>query len=98
MYARFATVQVNEGKLDEFVETFRDSMVPPARAQKGFKGVSVLADHEANKAVLISLWDSEADARAMATTDAALSAQASKINDLVVDTPEVQFLEVMHQE
>ncbi len=98
MYARFTTVQISDGKMDEFVKTFRDSMVPPARAQKGFKGVTVLADHDTGKAVLFSLWDSEADARAMATTDAAFSAQADKVNDLIVDTPEMLYLEVMHQE
>jgi len=98
MYARFSTVQVKDGKLDEFVETFRDSMVPPARAQKGFNGVTVLADHETGKAVLFSLWESESDARAMASTSAAFSAQADKVNDLIVDTSEVQYLDVMHQE
>ena len=98
MYARFGTVHVKEGKLDEFVTTFRDSMVPPARAQKGFKGVSVLADHENGTVVLISLWKSEADARAMATTNAAISAQADKIKELVVAMPDVQYLEVMLQE
>ena len=49
-------------------------MVPPTRAQKGFKGVMVLTDRDAGKVIGFSLWETEADARAMETTGAAFRA------------------------
>lgn len=98
MYARFGVMQVREGQIGEFVRIFRDSMVPPARAQKGFKGVTLLADHEAHKVIAISLWETEADAKQMATTDAAFSAQVDKLGGIVTDVPDIRYLEVAHQE
>src|SRR5262249_46563128 len=75
MHARFGEVKVKAGKLDEFVKIFRDEMMPHGRSQKGFKGVTVLADAMANRAVLISYWETEADARAAGQSSGSFQGQ-----------------------
>jgi heme-degrading monooxygenase HmoA len=98
MHARFGVIEVRDGQVEEAVRIFRDSMVPPARTQKGFKGATVLAERTSNKLTLISFWETEADARAMSTTDAAFNAQADKLKDILTQPPDIQYLEVMYQE
>ena len=98
MHARFGEVRIKPGKVDEFVEIFSTSMVPPTREQKGFKGCTVLSDTEANRVVLISYWDTEADARAVAQSSAAFHAQIDKVKPLLDGQNEIDFLAVAYQE
>ena len=83
MWARFGAIQIQPGRMDEFVQIFRESMVPAVRAQKGFKGVLVLADRETNKAIGMSLWESEPDARAVETSPGSFSSQIDKAASLI---------------
>ncbi len=64
MYARVVTVQVQAGKMDEMLSIFRDSVVPAAKEQTGFKGIFALTDTDTNKAISIALWETEADMKA----------------------------------
>ena len=98
MYARFGEVKVKAGKLDEFVKVFRDEMVPQARRQKGFKGVTVLADATANRAVLMSFWETEADARAVEQSSGSFQTQVNKVAALIESSPKTEYLKVYHQE
>ncbi len=93
-YARVGTVQVQPGKMSEFIRIFRDSMVPPAQAQQGFKGVMVLANHDADKSFGFSVWETEADARTVETSRVAFQAQADKIKDIIVEVPTTEYFEV----
>ena len=93
-YARSGTVEAQPGKLSEFIRIFRDSMVPPTQAQKGFKGLMVLANHEANKTFGFSLWETEADARTVETSSVAFQAQADKVKDIITEVPTTEYLEV----
>jgi heme-degrading monooxygenase HmoA len=98
MHARVGIIQVQPGKVDEFVRIFRDAMVPPARVQKGFKGVIVLTDRDADKVIGFSLWETEADARAMETSGASFQAQADKLKGIIAEVPATQYFEVSYQE
>ena len=98
MYARFGEVKVTPGKMDDFVRTFREDMIPPARRQNGFKGVVVLADPSANRAILISYWATEADMNAAASSPAAVQTQVHKVADLIEGPPAVTHMKVYHQE
>ena len=67
MHARLVTVQVQPGKVDEAISIYRDSVMPAAKQQKGFKGATLLTDRNTGKGVSVTLWETEAD---MKTTEA----------------------------
>jgi len=63
----FARVTVTRTKLDKINEStslYRESVVPDAKKQKGFRGIMLLSDPETGKGLSIAIWDSEADALA----------------------------------
>jgi len=94
MHARWASLQVKPGRIDEFVRIFRDSMLPPAKAQKGFRGVFMLTNRDSGKAVGASLWESEADARAVETSSGSFGAQADHVRDIIDDVPVMEYYEI----
>ena len=61
MYARVVTTHAQPEKLDQLIAVFRDSIVPAARQQKGFVGISLLVDRATGKGVVVSRWQTEAD-------------------------------------
>jgi len=64
MYARVTTLSFKIDKAEEGIRLFEESVVPAARAQKGFRGITLLADREAGRCVALTFWDDEASARA----------------------------------
>ncbi|HLE29970.1 MAG TPA: antibiotic biosynthesis monooxygenase [Anaerolineales bacterium] len=64
MHARVVTVQVQPGKIEETIRIYRDSVVPAAKEQKGFKGALLLTDPNTGKGVSVTLWETEADLKA----------------------------------
>ena len=61
MHARVTIGQMLVAKLDEAITIYRDSVVPAAKQQKGFKGLYVLTDRKTGKGLTIALWETEAD-------------------------------------
>lgn len=64
MYARQTTMSFRTEMYDEGIRIFRESVVPAAKAQKGFRAAYLLADREAGRAVALTFWDDEASAMA----------------------------------
>jgi len=62
MFARFTIVQVKPEKIDETIKLYEESVVPGAKAQKGYQGIYLFTDRSTGKGYSISLWDSEEDA------------------------------------
>jgi heme-degrading monooxygenase HmoA len=62
MFARFTIVQVNAEKIDETIKLYEESVVPTAKSQKGFRGITLFTDRQSGKGYSISIWDSEEDA------------------------------------
>ena len=62
MFARLTIVQVKSDKLDEAIKIFRDSVIPAAKSQKGFRGGYLITDRKTGKGISMALWDSEEDA------------------------------------
>jgi len=60
MYARLTIMKVNTDRIDEGIEFYQESVVPAAKTQKGFRGISLLVDRKTGKS--LTLWDSEEDA------------------------------------
>lgn len=61
MYARTTTIQAQPGKIEEAIGIARDSIVPRAKEQQGFKGLLALASTDDEEIILISLWETEDD-------------------------------------
>lgn len=61
MNARVTIVQILPGKVDQAVDRYRDSVIPVANQQKGFKGAYLLTDRSTGKGISITLWETEAD-------------------------------------
>ena len=64
MYVRMTTLMFQREKAEEGIRIFDQSVVPAARAQKGFRGAYLLADREAGRCVALTFWDDEASAKA----------------------------------
>ena len=62
MFARVTVVQVNIEKIDDVINLFRDSVVPAAKSQKGYRGIYLLTDRKTGKGYSIALWETENDA------------------------------------
>jgi len=59
MFARLTKVNVKKEKIDESVDVFKESIVPAAQAQEGFKGILLLTNRESGDGISISFWESE---------------------------------------
>ena len=68
MNARVVTFQLHPGKTEEAVRIYRDSIIPAAKQQSGFKGARLLTDSNTGKGISISLWETEADLKAGETS------------------------------
>jgi len=55
-------MKVNTDRIDEGIEFYQESVVPAAKTQKGFRGISLLVDRKTGKSISLTLWDSEEDA------------------------------------
>jgi heme-degrading monooxygenase HmoA len=62
MFARLTIMHVDTDRIDEGIEIYRDSTVPAAKSQKGFREISLLVNRKTGKAISIALWESEEDA------------------------------------
>ena len=46
MFARLTIVQVKPDDVDKVIKLYGDAVVPAAKSQKGFKGISLLTDRK----------------------------------------------------
>jgi heme-degrading monooxygenase HmoA len=53
-----------KGKAEEAVRIYETSVLPAAKAQKGYRGCYYLADRQADKCIAVTFWESEKDAAA----------------------------------
>ncbi len=96
MYARVLTVQVLPGRVDEGIRIYRDSVVPAAKQQQGFKGLYDLIDRNTGKCLSIALWDSEADMLA-GEASGYLREQIAKVGATLAAPPTTEHYEVAVQ-
>ena len=64
MHARVSTAEVQPGRMDELVSLSRESVLPAARQQQGFKGGLWLTDPDTNKAMIVTLWETKEEMEA----------------------------------
>jgi quinol monooxygenase YgiN len=61
MYARVTFSKASPDQTDQALKIVRESIVPVARQQKGFKGYLLLTDQATGKSINITLWETGAD-------------------------------------
>jgi heme-degrading monooxygenase HmoA len=54
-------LQLQPGKLDDFIRIFQDSIAPAAAAQPGFGGITLLTDPQLGKVLAVGIWETEDD-------------------------------------
>ena len=96
MYAQVVRIQIQPGKVEEGISTFRDSVIPAVRQQKGFKDAYLLVDRSTNKGIGFSLWESEADVVALMESGF-YQQQVAKFAVVFAAPPEREVYEVAAQ-
>jgi heme-degrading monooxygenase HmoA len=76
-------------KIDQAAEIFKNSIVPAAKEQKGFKGANLFTDNKTGKFISITLWETEGD---MAAGDSSgyLQEQLGKVAAFFASPPIVE--------
>jgi heme-degrading monooxygenase HmoA len=64
MFARLTILALKKGKAREAVQIYETSVLPAAKAQKGYQGSYVLVDWKTDKGIVATFWESEKDATA----------------------------------
>jgi hypothetical protein len=98
MHARVVTSQLQLDKLEETLQLYRESILPEVRQLPGFKGRIGLGDRSKGKAIAITLWESEADARASGEGSAFMQASVAKFAPFYAAPPVIEIYEVAGQE
>ena len=62
MFARMTSGETTIERLDEFIKTYENSIIPAAKSQKGYRGAYFFVDRKIGKVVSITLWETEEDA------------------------------------
>jgi heme-degrading monooxygenase HmoA len=97
MHARVTTFQVQSGKMDEANRIANESIMPAIRQQAGLKSFFGLQDRTTGKAMLITLFETEADMKA-GVSSGFVQQQAAKLMPLLTGTPVTEFYDVAFQE
>ncbi len=96
MNARVTIVQILPAKIDEAIGIYRDSVVPAAKQQKGFRVVYLLTDRKTGKGISITLWETEADMTA-GENSGYYQQQLAKFKDIFTAPPVREAYEVSVQ-
>lgn len=86
MYARVITIQIQPGRIEEANGIYRDSVIPAAKQQKGFKSAMLMTHPATGKGISVSIWESEADQKA-SETSGYLQQQLTKVGVVLAGSP-----------
>src|SRR5215471_8274925 len=98
MHARLMTSQLQLDKLEEASQLYRESILPAVRQLPGLKGRMVLVDRSTGKVITLTLWESEADARASGEGSAFMQATVAQFAPFYAAPPIIEIYEVAAQE
>lgn len=62
MFARLTISRISPDRIDEFIKLYKESVLPAAKSQKGYRGTNLMVDRKTGNGVAVSLWESEEDA------------------------------------
>jgi heme-degrading monooxygenase HmoA len=93
MHARVILGRVKLNKQNEAINIYKESVVPAAKKQKGFKSMNLLTDQDTNKFISITIWETEKDMVA-SESSGYLQEQLGKIAALFAAPPTIQHYDV----
>lgn len=93
MHARVADLRVRPGDTKEMVRIYRNSVMPAARRQPGFRGALLLTDPETGIGISVSMWETEED-REAGEAGGYYKEQVAKLADFLTETPVRKHYEV----
>ena len=96
MHARLVTFRVADGRMDEAIAVYRDSVVPEARKQKGFESALLLTDRATGRGASVVFWKTESD-MVRSRTSGYLNDQVAKFATLFDEPPFVWHYDVSVQ-
>jgi hypothetical protein len=86
MHARVTSLQFEIAKFDQAIKLFRESIVPAAKEQPGYRGLFLLTDRNTGKALSLALWATEKDAHDNEQSGY-YQDQSDKLMDFVISPP-----------
>ncbi len=92
MHCRAVSVQIQAGKTQEAIDLYNNSVVPAAKAQKGFGGAYFMTD-SSGKALSITVWESQADMEA-GEAGGYYQEQIAKFGSLFTSPPVIDHYEL----
>ena len=93
MHARVVLATTQPGKTDEMIKVARDSILPAAKKQKGFKSWFMLTNRNTGKGIVIGIWNTEADMLANESSGF-YKEQIAKVAPLLTGPPTMEHYEV----
>ena len=91
MYARNVTVRIKSEQLDEAIQTWKDTVAPSVRQQKGLVSVHLLVDRANSSLRSIGFWETEADLQGSVRWN---QGQLDKFTTFFAAPPVVELFEV----
>jgi heme-degrading monooxygenase HmoA len=95
MHARVILGKVRLHKQAEAIRIFKETVIPAAEKQKGFKSINLLTDPDTNKFISITIWKTEDDMKS-SESSGYLQEQLGRIATLFVGPPTIQYYVVTH--
>jgi heme-degrading monooxygenase HmoA len=86
MEARVVDLRVPSMETKELGRIYRDSVLPAARSQRGFRGALLLTDDDTGVGISITLWETEED-REEGEANGFYKEQIRKFSELLTETP-----------
>jgi hypothetical protein len=93
MFARATTVQIRPDAVDQAISIYRDSVVPAAKAQKGFVSTYMLSDRASGKGMAVTIFQTMEDLEA-SETSGYYQEQVAKFAPLLTAAPVRETFEV----
>lgn len=93
MYARVTTLHLNISKRQEAIDIYKNSVIPEAKQQKGFKGATFFVNKNSGKFVSITIWE-DMDAAVANQKSGYFQKQVDKFVHLQVVVPEFEGFDV----
>ena len=94
MYVRAATVNIRPEKMQEVIDLHNDSLVPAAKAQKGWQGSYLMTDAGNGKILSITIWESEAEMLASESGSGYLKEQVPRFGSVFAGPPHFDHYEL----
>ena len=97
MYARVTTTPISPYRLDEAIHISKETTLPAASKQPGFKGYLMLVDKSNGMAITITFWQDENDRQLTNPSSDYYKESISKLVPLLTAAPAVEDYEVVLQ-